>query len=306
MLDAHQLNVFLIAAETLNFTQAAQRLNMSQPSISQHIQSLERHFNTPLFLRSGRTLQLTDAGSTLVPLAHSLVNQSILIDETMDSLQGEVFGHLLVGCSTTPGKYVLPHLLASFHNQHPKVNFTCQVSPQAQAIQLLCEGKIHFALASFGHRSCMDAEFIKYFSDPVVLIASRDHPWAKRGEIEVKDLLQANFIHREAESGTYKTVQEALAKTDVKIEQLKTLLTLGNSEAIAICAQEQLGVGFVSQSVAVGVGKGRIAIIKIAGLEICRDIYIGRHTRLPATKAQDAFWEFVTSTEVPLTRLSTN
>ena len=108
MLNTHQLNVFLTAAETLSFSEAARRLHMSQPSVSQHIQSLERHFDRELFIRSGRQVILSDAGRALVPLAREMVNRLQVIEETMRSLDGGVFGHLLVGCSTTPGKYILP------------------------------------------------------------------------------------------------------------------------------------------------------------------------------------------------------
>ena len=80
MLDAHQLNVFLTAAETLNFTRAARELNMTQPSVSQHVQELERHFGTALFDRSGRKVSLTDAGEALLPLAREIVTLSIRID----------------------------------------------------------------------------------------------------------------------------------------------------------------------------------------------------------------------------------
>ena len=121
MLDVHQLNVFLAAAEALNFTQAAQRLHMTQPSVSQHIQALERHFDLPLFIRSGRSLELTDAGLALAPLARDAVSLSIRIDETMESLKGDIYGHLIVGCTTTPGKYILPQVLAQFHRKFPQV-----------------------------------------------------------------------------------------------------------------------------------------------------------------------------------------
>ncbi|MCI0398891.1 MAG: LysR family transcriptional regulator, partial [Chloroflexi bacterium] len=82
MLDAHQMNVFLQAAKTLNFTQAARQLHMTQPSVSQHIQALEQYFNAPLFVRAGRHLTLTDAGAILMPLAQEMVLLSQQIEET--------------------------------------------------------------------------------------------------------------------------------------------------------------------------------------------------------------------------------
>ena len=297
MLDAHQLNVFLVAAETQNFTQAAQRLHMSQPSVSQHIQSLERHFNTKLFVRAGRNLMLTDSALALVPLARNMVNQSTLIEETMASLEGAVYGHLMVGCSTTPGKYVLPGLLADFHRRFPRVKVTCQVSPQADAVERLIEGQVHFALTSFSQDSYKDAEFRKFMSDPVILIAPADHPWAENGEITPEELFETDFIMREPESGTYSAVQDALGEIDIDIHQLKTLLTLGNSEAIALSVQEGLGVGFVSQIVVNILNPGQVIPVKIRGLDINREIQIGRHTRRQSTTAQNSFWEFITGME---------
>jgi len=294
MLDAHQLNIFLVAAETLNFTQAAQLLHMSQPSVSQHIKSLEQHFDTALFVRVGRQLQLSDAGEALIPLARAMVTQSVHIEEEMASLHGEIFGHLKVGCSTTPGKYVLPQLLARFHNQYPMVKITCQVAPQANSIKRLCEGQIHFALSSHSHRqSCSTAEFRLFMKDPVMLIAPLKHPWAQRDEIMPEELYDANFILREEESGTFATVRDALSSINFSIHDLNTLLTLGNSEAISLAVQEGLGVGFVSNTVVAGMRQTDVAIIPIHGLSICRDIYIGRHVGRPATVAQTAFWKMI-------------
>jgi len=301
MLDAHQLNIFLVACETLNFTQAAQRLHMSQPSISQHIQSLERQLGVELFERSGRQLHLSDAGFALAPLASDMVQQSILIEESMASLKGEIFGHLLVGCSTTPGKYVLPQLLARFHKKHPRVKVTCQVSPQANAIEKLCDGLVHFALSSHSHFEIYnDAEFRLFMKDPIVLIAPPNHPWAKKKQIDPDDLLQGEFIFREEGSGTYAAVDEALSTVNIFPRELKTSLTLGNSEAIALAIQEGLGVGFVSSTVVAGLRQRDIAFITVRGLNICRDIYIGRHTRRPPTSAQTAFWNLIESLDPPI------
>jgi len=294
MLDTHQLNIFLVASEELNFTKAANLLHMSQPSISQHIQSLERHFNVTLFERVGRRLMLSDAGLALVPMARDIVNQSIHIEEAMASLHGEVFGHLMVGCSTTPGKYVLPQLLARLHHEYPRVKVTCQVSPQASAIERLCEGEIHFALSSYSHKqTCADVEFRLFMKDPVKLIVPQNHIWAERDEIHPEELRDTNFILREEESGTSVTVSEALHAFNISIQELDTTLTLGNSEAIALAVEEGLGAGFVSNAVVDGMRLRDIKTVRIKGMTICRDIYIGRNIRRPATAAQTAFWSLI-------------
>lgn len=293
MLDAHQLNVFLIAAETLNFTEAAQRLHMSQPSVSQHIQSLEQQFGLTLFNRAGRHLELTDAGVTLMPLAREMVSRSVQIKEAMESLKGDVYGHLLVGCSTTPGKYVLPQLLAEFHRHHPRVRVTCQVAPQKTALQMLCDGEVHFALASEYQISCKDVEFRRFMTDPVVLLCPLDHPWASRLFIEPEELRDVDFIVREENSGTRNAVRAAMEVQGIAEDELNVLLTLGSSEAIAIAIQEGIGVGFVSSMVYSRLVEGRVAVVTIREVEIEREIYLGRNLRIPASAAQSAFWSFI-------------
>ena len=300
MLDAHQLNVFLVAAETLNFTEAAQKLHMSQPSVSQHIQSLEQQFGLTLFNRAGRHLELTDAGTALVPLAREMVGRSIQIKETMESLKGDVYGHMLVGCSTTPGKYVLPQLLAEFHRHHPRVRVTCQVAPQKTTLQLLCDGEVHFALASEYLISCKDVEFRQFMTDPVVLICPLDHPWATRQEIEPAELRETDFIVREENSGTRNAVRMAMEVHGLAEDELNVLLTLGSSEAIAIAVQEGIGVGFVSSMVYTRLVENRVATVRVRGMNIEREIYIGRNTRIPASAAQAAFWGFIATQKVIL------
>jgi DNA-binding transcriptional LysR family regulator len=299
MLDAHQLNVFLIASETLNFTQAAHKLGMSQPSVSQHIQALERFFQIPLFLRSTRNLQLSDAGIALVPLAREMVNQSIRIEEMMASLQGDVFGHLMVGCSTTPGKYVLPPLLTQFHNEYTKVRITCQVSPQEEAIDNLIAGQINFALTSQINESSKDVEFRKFIRDEIILITPLDHPWGARKCIAPDELFDADFIMREQSSGTIIALNAALSRIGIQYSTLRPLMTLGNSEAIALSVQEGLGVGFVSEIVVNKLGLKQVSTIKVEGLDINRDIYIGRNIIQPATIAQNTFWDFIQGLPYP-------
>jgi DNA-binding transcriptional LysR family regulator len=292
MLDAHRLNVFLAAATSLNFTAAARGLHMSQPSVSQHIRELEHFFGLALFAREGRHVVLTDAGAALVPLAQQLIATSVRIEETMQSLKGDVYGHLVVACSTTSGKYILPFLLADFLRCHPKVEATCHVVCRQVALQMLSDGDAHLALAS-AYEFCSEVEHCKLLSDPLVLITDLDHPWAGRASIDLGELLEGRFILREDGSGTRTVLTQGLIDAGMNIDQLPKVLTVGNSEAIALAVQEGIGVAFVSQLLVERLVPDKVATIKVHGLSLRQDIYIGRHRRHPPTLAQTAFWDFV-------------
>lgn len=293
MLDTHQLHVFLAAAETLNFSQAAKRLHMSQPSVTQHIRNLETHFGMPLFIRSGKRISLTEAGSTLLPMARDLVLSAVRADEMMDNLKQEVHGHLWIACTTTPGKYILPTLMADFLKKHPKVEATITVTSRDDAMKYLSKEEAQIMVSSvFNYHP--DLEFHKFITEPLVLIVPKNHPWTKRENIQLDELRKTNIILREPDSGSYMVLRDGLAKKGFDINELHKVLTLGNSEAIAFAVQEGVGVGFVSMLVARRIVRDQVSIVEIEDFDLSQDIYIGQHRRLPSTPAQVAFWKIAT------------
>ena len=294
MLNLHQINVFLEASETLNFTQAAQRLEMTQPSVSQHIQALEQYFGIDLFIRSGRSLELTEAGFTLAQLARELLFLSNHIEEKMASVQGDVCGHLFVGCSTTTGRYLLPKLLAEFHREFPQVRATCQVVSPNQAAQMLCDGKVHLALTSVPEL-CKEAELCKFLTDTIYLVAPLNHPITTKSKVAPQELYENEFILPEVNTETFSAVQESFNQIGISIYQLKPLMVLGSPEAIGLAVKEGIGIGFVSNVIYQKIIKDQVKIIPIRGLNIHQDIFIGRSTNRACTLAQEAFWEFITN-----------
>jgi DNA-binding transcriptional LysR family regulator len=294
MLDPNLLNTFLIAAETLNFSRAAERLHLTQPSITQHIRALELHYGEPLFVRRGNRLTLTEAGQALLPVARQVIMVSLRAEEAMEVFKCDIQGHLIIGCSTTPGKYLLPVLLAEFMRRYPHVQATCQVTSRVIALQSLEQGIVHLALSSNIDEIKEDIEIHRFVSDPVVLIVPLDHPWAKRTEIAPEELLHSRFIFREESAGTYRVTRTGLARLGINIENLHPILTLGNSEAIAIAVQEGVGVGFVSKMVVKQMVSGKVAIVPVQGLDIKQEIYVCRHRLTPQPRVQSAFWEFIT------------
>jgi DNA-binding transcriptional LysR family regulator len=307
MLDPNLLNTFLVAAETLNFSRAAERLHLTQPSVTQHIHSLENHYGETLFERTGNRLSLTEAGHALLPIARQVVTVSLRADEVMEALKGDIQGHLVIGCSTTPGKYLLPVLLAEFMRRYPRVQATCQVTSRVIALQALEQSQVHLAFSSNVEEVNEHIEIRKFISDPVVLIAPLGHPLASKAWVEPEELRHARFILREDSAGTYRVTRNGLARLGINIESLQNVLTLGNSEAIAIAVQEGLGLGFVSEIVVRRMVEGKVATLNVRGLDLHQEIYICRHRLTPQPRVQAAFWDFLNDPGNPvIKKLSPN
>jgi DNA-binding transcriptional LysR family regulator len=298
MLNLHELQVFLVAAETENFSETGRRLQLSQPAVSMQIRSLETQLDAELFHRSGRHISLTEAGHVLIPLARELVERAIQVEETMASIRGDVVGLLKLACSTTAGKYILPKLIAGLRERHPRVQVICQVTRRSVALQMLLEGEAHIAVTSL-REPYKDVEYRPFMTDRVVLVVPPDHSWARAGGvIQPADLLRENFILREEDSGTYTALRDGLAWHDLSINHLNVVMVLGNSEAIRMAVQEGIGVAFVTGLVAAdAIQAGRLTAIEVEGMQLSRTLYMARYTGRPATRAQSAFWELAFSPE---------
>jgi DNA-binding transcriptional LysR family regulator len=298
MLDIHELQVFLMAAETENFSQAGRRLSVSQPAVSMQVRALETRLGIELFHRSGRNVALTEAGRALVPMARELVNRAIQVEEVMASMQGEVTGLLRLGCSTTAGKYVLPKLIAGLRERHHQVQVVCDIGTQGDALQMLLDGGIQIAITSLcePHK---DIEYRPFLTDRIVLIAPPDHPWAQDGRaIQPDELVNENIILREEDSGTLHAIKQGLAWHNLSVDSLNVVMVLCTSEAIRVAVQERIGVSFVSKIVAAeAVGAGLLAIVDVEGMELGQTLYLARHVRRPATSAQTAFWDYAFAPE---------
>jgi LysR family transcriptional regulator, transcriptional activator of the cysJI operon len=292
MLNMHELNVFVEAAQTENFSVAAHRLYLSQPAVSLQVRNLEKQLGVELFRRHGRNVVLSDAGKVLLPMAQQILLQAKHIEEVMWGLQGMVIGELGISCSTTVGKYLLPRLIAGFRGHYPEVQVAVHVTGRRTAMDALLEGSADIAVVS-SHVVHRDLEYQPFIEDQVVLIVPCDHPWADGRVIKAENLLECDFIMREPTAGSYEVLAEGLSDRGLNISDLRVVMTLGNAEAIEMSVEAGLGVAFVSRFVANrGLMLGRIAEVTVEGMSLARVIYMVRHVRRAATPPQQAFWDF--------------
>jgi DNA-binding transcriptional LysR family regulator len=297
MIDLIKIETFLRAAETLNFSETAKQLHMSQPSVSHQIKTLEQELGVTLFERSGAGLHLTEAGRVLLPWARRLQHDTKNIQEMMSSLEEEVLGDLHIACSTTAGKYILPQLAARFRQRYPGIQISIPACASEQVTLNLLDGNANLGVIS-REIDNPELEAQEFFHDRISLIVPSSHRWALRTSIEPAELLEEPIIMREPTSGTRRVVLEELAKHDISLEDLNVFLELGNAEAIVRTVAAGYGVGFVSTLAATyPLERGSVIDIPVEGLNLERTIYMIRKGLGEPNRSRDVFWSFVHSPE---------
>jgi DNA-binding transcriptional LysR family regulator len=254
---------------------------------------LEREYGVELFERRGRSSRLTMAGQMLLPMAQEAIGTLQRMSEAMNGLEGKVAGDLIVGCSTTSGKYLLPSLVAAFRRDYPLVRVSIKILSRDEVITRLADERLALGVTSQKIEQ-RDLEYVPFFEDRVILIVSAQHPWGTFGRALPADLVDEPVIMREERAGTTQVVVEGLAQHNITLDMLNPVMEIGNAEAIEMAVEEGIGIAFVSELAAArGLALGRIKAVDVAGLDLRRTIYLAHNVRHPLTRAQDRFWNFV-------------
>ncbi len=293
MVDIDKIGTFVRAAETLNFSETAKQLHMSQPTVSHHIKILEQEMGVELFIRTSTGLELTEGGKVLLPWARRLLHDTNSMQAMMSSIQDDIVGELRISCSTTAGKYVLPQLAARFCQHFPGVRTRILgCTPENVTLNLL-DGEAHIGVIS---REIQDAglESQEFFRDIITLIVPANHRWAFRKMIEASELLEEPLILREETSGTRRVVLSELAKFDIGLDDLNIFMELGNAEAIVRTVAAGYGIAFVSKlATACPLERGNVVDIQVEGLDLKRTIYMARKAGGSPHRPRDTFWSFI-------------
>jgi len=297
MVDIDKLETFLLAAETLSFSETAKRLHLSQPTVSHHIKTLEKSMGVVLFTRTNSGLELTEAGRLLLPWAHRLLHDTNNMQSMMASIQSDVVGELRITCSTTAGKYVLPQMAARFCRLYPGVKVRILAcTPEDVTIKLL-QGEAHIGVLSHEILTA-GLESQEFFRDTISLIIPPSHRWAYRKVIEPNELLEEPLIIREETSGTRQVVLSELAKFDINLDDLNIFMELGNAEAIVRTVAAGYGISFVSKlATACPLERGNVVELDVEGLNLNRTIYMARKASSNPHRPRDAFWGFIHAPE---------
>ena len=207
-MDIHHLRIFSSVYRLRSFTGASKELNVSQPTISEHIKNLEKELACSLFDRLGRSIMPTTQADLLFPRAQQLLDSLESLKEDLDRSGDRISGNIIFGASTIPGTYLLPSIAVNFTKKHPDVTFEVLIDSTQGTIDKVLSHEIFCGIV--GARSDNDKlEYIPLVHDEMVLVCKDE--LCPSGKINPTGLLELPFLLREKGSGTRKTLEELSA-----------------------------------------------------------------------------------------------
>src|ERR671935_93826 len=269
-MDTRQLAAFCAVVERKSFSQAAERLGVTQPAVSLQIRALEERLGQRLLDRSGRRVEPTEAGMLLYRGAQKLLAlEEQLVEEVPASAGGALTGRLDIGASTGPGGSVLPPLLCEFQAANPGTTIGLAVFDTQTVIDLVGRRELELGVvgAARRHRAVV---FEPFFTDEVVLAVPPDHPFAGR-TVSLDELRSEPLIVMQEGAGVRQVIEDELRAAGTRLRDLEPKLELGLQESVRSAVRAGHGVTFISRSaIEADLAARTIATARVEGLEAAR------------------------------------
>jgi DNA-binding transcriptional LysR family regulator len=291
-MDTRQLAAFCAVVERRSFSQAAERLGVTQPAVSLQVRALEKRLGTQLLDRSGRRVEPTEAGWRLYRGAQRMLAlEDQLVAEVSSSGDGAVAGDLVLGASTGPAAVALPLLLGEFQRLHPDVRVFLTVSDTHSVVERVAARELELGIVGAARRH-RGVRFEPFFSDQVILACPPGHRFAGR-TIGLDELRGAPLILMQEGAGVRQIVEDALRRRGVKLRDLDVRLELGLQESVRRAVEAGYGVTFISRTaVEADLAAGRLAEARVEGLDATREISLASAAGRARTRVADAFVAF--------------
>ena len=249
-------------------------LFITQPAISKHIQELEEQYKIKLFDRNGSKISLTNAGEVLLKHTNNIFEIYREIDFDMSSLINEHTGLLRIGASTTISQYILPPLLARFHQKMENIKVNLLNGNTEQIENALLNKEIEIGIVE-GQSKKKSIKYTQFLKDELVLVCKSSHALVNKDEFTAADLKKMNFLVREQGSGTLEVIGYALKSLELKFSDLNIEMQLGSTESIKSYLLNSDCVAFMSiHAIEKELKNNELTILDVKNLSIERYFYI--------------------------------
>lgn len=291
LMDTRQLAAFCAVVEKSSFSQAAEKLGVTQPAVSLQVRALEERLGQTLLDRSGRRVEPTEAGLRLYRSAQRMLALEKQLYDEVAADSGELQGTLAIGASTGPGAHLVPLLLCEFQQEHPELHVSLSIWDTQTVSEKVALRELELGVVGALRRN-RSLEFEPLVRDEIVLAVPPGHRTAG-GSVSVDDLREETVIAMQEGAGVRQVVDEELRRAGLRVRELEPKLELGLQESVKSAVAAGFGVTFISRTAIEGeLAAGTLGMARVAGIEPARQIYVVRAKGRPPTRAAAVFLEF--------------
>lgn len=265
-----RLRVFQMVARKLSFTKAADELYISQPAVTRHVRELEQELGVRLFERRGNSIALTPAGDLILKHADAVATLWRDTAFKISALKNQLTGVLRLGASTTNAQYVLPPVLARYHQQFADVTVSLLNGNTEQIEQSLLAKQIDLGLIEGAGRH-PELTYTEFLQDEIVAVTNTRGTLAKYDELTLDQLRTIPLVLREPGSGTLQIIQRTLQEQHIRLSDLNVAMHLGSTEGIKTYLDHADCIALVSLSAVLKeIQAGWLKVIDLANLDMTR------------------------------------
>lgn len=294
-MDLRQLETFVEVCKYKSFSKAAEKLYITQPTVTSHIQNLENELGTILINRSGKNMTLTQAGSMLFKYAVDIINTCEMAKFDLNSYRGKINGHLDISSSSVPRQYVLPKLLKEFTSLYPDVTFSLKDKDSKQVVKSILNWETDFGIVGAMYPS-KNLEYIELMEDKLLLVTAnnKNYPYKNYETLDSDILFKEKLIIREKGSGTRELLEETLKKNKISSNSLKILACIEDTETIKNLIAIGAGISFLSErSINDQYSMEKFKVFNIKNFNLIRKFYFVYHKNRQLSPLSETFKKFI-------------
>jgi len=285
-MDLANLNAFIAIAETGSFSEAGERLHLTQPAVSKRIAGLEQQLNVRLFDRLGREVGLTEAGRALLPRAYQILG---VLDDTrraLSNLHGEISGRLTLATSHHIGLHRLPPLLRAFTRAYPQVALDIKFLDSEVAYEEILHGRAELAVITLAPQTATPVRAVQVWEDPLDFVAAPEHPLARNGAISLADVARHPAVFPGGNTFTHHIVRRLF-----EAEGLTP--NIGMSTNYLETIKMMVSIGLAWSVLPRTMLDDQVARLPLPGIQLSRQLGYILHTDRTLSNAAKAFMQLL-------------
>ncbi|WP_052868725.1 LysR family transcriptional regulator [Streptomyces niger] len=289
-MDQRRLEYFLSVAEELNFTRAAQRLHVTQSTLSAGIKALEHELRAELLIRSTRSVRLTEAGSAFLPEARAAIEALDRARAAVEPLSAGLRGSLTVGVLSGLTLIDVPALAGDFHRRHPEVRLRTETSQRGTAglIERIKESHVDVAFVGADIKDeHLRTRAIKQFD--VQLLVPAGHRLSGRKSVRLRDVAKEPFVDMPPGFGQRQIVDDAFTRAELS---RRVLIEASDITTIADFVAHNLGVALLPPDFAETAGDA-VRVVPLADARLSWTLGVVVSATRPPTRALHAFLDLI-------------